>query len=332
MSKALVKFDAPELKVIESSKAEQIKAVFVPMAEMLLEFEDRFSEVINESEKEITKDVCGKAKVLRIAIGKVRIVAEKARKEQKEEYLRAGKAIDGVSNILKWAVIEKENRLSDIEKHFENLEKKRLEVLQSERVELISPYLDEAHLRTFSDMEEDVWKAYLTSKKKEFDDRTTAEKKAEKERIVREATEAKERERLRAENEKLRKEAEERDRLAKIETEKREAAARRVREAHEAQLAIERDERERVESIEREKREKLETELKAKEDAKAQVKADKEAQIQADLNKGDTAKVKDLVADLEILKTKYSFKSAKSRAMYSDVLTLIENAINRTRR
>ncbi|KKK84878.1 hypothetical protein LCGC14_2778880, partial [marine sediment metagenome] len=85
MSKALVKFDAPELKVIESSKAEQIKAVFVPMAEMLAEFEERFEGVVAESQKGITKDVCGRAKVLRIAISKVRIAAEKARKEHKEE-------------------------------------------------------------------------------------------------------------------------------------------------------------------------------------------------------------------------------------------------------
>lgn len=35
MKTELVKFDTPELQVIEKSKAEQIKATFEPMAEML---------------------------------------------------------------------------------------------------------------------------------------------------------------------------------------------------------------------------------------------------------------------------------------------------------
>ncbi|KKK63177.1 hypothetical protein LCGC14_2996900, partial [marine sediment metagenome] len=146
-SKALVKFDAPELSVIESSKAEQIKAVFVPMAEMLAEFEERFEDVLAEAQEEITKDVCSDAKVLRIAISKVRIAAEKARKEQKEEYLRAGKAIDGVSNILKWAVTDKENKLKEIEDHFELQETRRLEKLQVERVGKLLKYVEDAEDR-----------------------------------------------------------------------------------------------------------------------------------------------------------------------------------------
>lgn len=331
-SKALVKFDAPELSAIGTSKAVQIKETFIPMAEMLAEFEDRYDGVIAEAQEEITKGVCASAKTLRIAISKVRIQTEKLRVAQKEEYLRAGKAIDGVSNILKWAVVEKENRLSEIEKYFENQEQERLVALHSERVEQISPYLEDAQERDFATMDAEVWQAYFEAKKKEYDDRVAAEKQAETDRIERERIEAEERERIRKENEQLRAEVEERDRLAKIENEKREDAAQKVREAHEAQIKVERDERERVETIEREKREKLEAELKAKEEAEAKAKADEEARIQADLNKGDAAKVKDLVADLESLKTKYTFKSAKNRKMLSDLIPLIDNTINHTRR
>jgi len=50
--------------------------------------------------------------------------------------------------------------------------------------------------------------------------------------------------------------------------------------------------------------------------------------LEAELNKGDAAKVKDLIADLESLKTKYSFKSAKNKKMYSDVNLLIDKVIN----
>jgi len=127
--------DAPELKAIEKSKADMISAVFVPMVERLKVFESSFNSIIEESKKGINENLVVKSKRLRIDISRVRIETEKARKEQKEEYLRAGKAIDGVANILKWAVTEKEEALEKIEKHFETLEKERIEKLQLEREE-----------------------------------------------------------------------------------------------------------------------------------------------------------------------------------------------------
>ena len=346
MKHDIVEIDAPELQVIEKSKADQIKKTFEPMAEMLTEFEEAYNLVIQEAEKEITKIVTAKAKRLRIDIGKVRIETEKIRKEQKEEYLRAGKAIDGVSNILKWAITDKENRLKEIEDYFEIQEQKRLDLLQSERAEKLSPYLDDAHERNLSGMEEDVWNAYFDSKKKEHEDRLAAEKKAEKDRIAKEKAEAEERKRIEKENEKLKKEAEERERLAKIEADKREIAEqerkakeeaerkirdekeRKEREAYEAKLKAEREARKKIEREEKEKREKLEAELKAKEEAERKAKEEEAAKIQAELNKGDSEKVKDLIKDLDMLKTKYSFKSEKNIKIYADVSLLIDKIIN----
>ena len=345
MKHEIVKLETPELLVIEKSKAEQIKATFVPMVEMLEAFENRYSEVISESENGITKDVTTKAKRLRIDIGRVRIETEKVRKEQKEEYLRAGKAIDGVSNILKWAVTDKENRLKEIENYFEIQEQKRLEELQTKRADMLSAYIEDAHERNLSDMEEDVWNAYFQTKKKEYEDRIEAERKAEEDRIAKERAEAQERERIRKENERLKKEAEERERLAEIEAEKRakeeaarlakekaerharEEKERKEREAFESKLRAEREAREKVEREERAKREKLEAELKAKAEAEQKAKEAEEARIQAELSKGDADKVKDLISDLENIKTKYSFKSAKSKKMYSDVVVLIDKII-----
>lgn len=346
MKTEIVKFDTPELTAIEPSKAEQIKATFEPMASMLLEFETAYNDVIEESEKEITKDVTIKAKRLRIDIGQVRVETERVRKEQKEEYLRAGKAIDGVSNILKWAVSDKENRLKEIEKYFEIQEQKRLEALQQQRVSVLMPYVEDAQERELSGMDEDVWQAYFQAKKKEYDDRIAAEKRAEEERIEKEKAEAAERERMKKENERLIKEAAERERIAKIEEEKRakieserlakeeydrklrEDQARKEREAYEAKLKAEREEREKIEREERVKREKLEAEIKEKQEAELKAKAAEEAKIQAELSKGDADKVTDLIADLELLKTKYPFKSAKNKKMYNNVGLLIDKVIN----
>ena len=285
-STEVVTFDAPELSSIEASKADKIRATFEPMAAMLAEFESAYGEIVMEAEKEITKELTGKAKRLRLDIGKVRVKTEKLRKAEKEEYLRAGKAIDGVSNILKWAVTDKENRLKEIEDHFEIMERKRLEALQNERVEALSPYVEDAHERDLASMEDDVWNAYLAAKKKEYEDRLEAERKAEEERIAREKAEAEERERIRRENERLKKEAEERakeeaERKKKEESERkaREEKERKEREAHEAEKARLEAEIKRQE----EERRRVEEERKAKEkaDAEAKAKAEKAAQDKA---------------------------------------------------
>lgn len=180
---SLITFESKELQGIDISKAQQIKAVFDPMSESLLQFEERFNEVIEGSKGEITEELTKKARRLRIDIGKVRTSTEKIRKEQKEEYLRAGKAIDGVANILKWAVTDKENKLREIEEHFERIEIERLEKLQKEREEKLSKYVENIEEIDLSSMPEDVWNAYISIKEKEYNDRIEAEKKAEAERI-----------------------------------------------------------------------------------------------------------------------------------------------------
>jgi len=318
--KNLIKIDTPELQVIEKSKAKQIKETFEPMVKMLQSFEKSFSQILEESNNGITKETTGKAKRLRIEIGKVRIETEKVRKGQKEEYLRAGKAIDGVSNILKWAILEKENKLKEIENHFEIQEQKRLEALQLMRVKKLSQFVEDAHERDLSGMDEDVWNTYYNAKKKEYIDRIEAEKKAEAERIAKEKAEAEERERIKKENEKLKAEAEARAKAELIERKKREEKDRKERAAYEAKILAE-----------RKVKEKIEAELRARVEAERKVKEAEERREQDELNKGDSDKVHDLINDLKMLKSKYIFKSAKNKKMYNDVSILINKIINHIR-
>ncbi len=342
----LIQFEGSGLASLEDSKADQIKAVFKPMVTMLEGFESDYNALVLESEKGIDEELTKKAKRLRLDIRKVRTSAESARKQQKEQYLRAGKAIDGVSNILKWAVQEKEENLEKIEKHFEIQEQQRLEKLQSDRAEKLSAYVEDAHERDLSKFADDEFEALLLMKKQQQEERIAAEKKAEEERIAKEKAEKEEQERIKKENEKLRKEAEEARRLAKIEEDKRrkeqealqakqeaerkqrEAKERKEKEAYEAKLKAEREAREKLEREEKAKREKLEAELKAKEEAEKQAKLKAEAERQAELNKGDTEKVKDLIDSLNEIKGKYSFESDKNKKMYKDVGLLIDKIVN----
>ena len=323
MEKGIIKLETPELQSIEKSKAQQIRETFEPMVEMLEGFEKAFTEVVNESQKEVTPDLTAKAKRLRIDISKVRIQTGKLKDEGKAEYLRAERAIQAVHNIIVWAVTDKEEKLKEIEKHFEIQEQKRLEKLQADRAEKLSKYVEDADERDLASMDEDVWKAYYSTKKQEHEDRIAAEKKAEAERKAREKAEAEERERIRQENIRLQKEAEERERKAEAERKEREKqeAARlekeaKEREAYEAKLKAERQERERMQK-----------ELEAKAEAERKTKEEEEARVQAELSKDDVAKVSDLIADLEALKNKYTFKSQKNRTMYKAVGQLIDKII-----
>jgi len=316
-----------------------------------------FSEKVKEREllseiygqlikKDINPEVAKEARELRLKAVKVKSSISSIHKSQKEYALAFGKYCDAWKRKETEPIQQIIDGAMEIEK-FEEIERqKRLDELQKNRANILSKYLEDANERDLSSMDDDVWDAYLTAKKNEYQAKIELERKAEEERIAKEKKEAEERERIRIENEKLKKEAQERERLAKIEQEKRaqeeakrkakeeaerkkrEEAERKQREAYEAKLKAEREAKEKVEREERAKREKLEAELKAKEEAERKAKEEEEERLQAELNKGDSEKVKDLISDLNSLKSKYQFKSNKNKDMYSDVSILIDKVIN----
>jgi len=258
-----------EIKQYELSenKEQQLEAVFIPMLDMLKPMESDFNQIIDYVEtKGIDDDIIVRAKRLRLDIGKVRIETEKKRKTEKDESLKLGKAIDGIANIVKYAVSSKEDKLKEIETHFERLEEERIRVLGIERVNLLSQYLtvDLIDTKKLSGMDQDVFDAYLCSKKTEFE-----AKKAEAERVEREQAEARllkeiEDRKIREENNRLKAEAE------KAEKEKREKA-----EA-EAKIKAESDAREKALNEAKEKAlcEAKEAEERAERAEKARVAAE----------------------------------------------------------
>jgi chemotaxis protein histidine kinase CheA len=380
----LVKLNLSEYG-LEENKAGEIKKLYLPMIEQLENFEERFNEIVS---KEVTKEIIPDAKRLRLDISKVRTAADKARKEAKAEYLRAGNAIQGAYNTLAYAVQSKEEKLKDIEDYFEKLERERIEALQIERSIELEKYEIEVIPQNLGEMSQEVWDNYIFGTKTSFEQRKEAErkaeeqrieaeKKAEQERIEKEKARIKEEKRIKAENERLQKEAElkekrntelrpyivfirdydkllnmsevdykkefsdikkgaedhwEYERKEQIRKAKEEEAERekqrKERAEYEAKLKAEREAKEKIEREEKAKREKLEAELKAKKEAEREAKEKEEKRLQAELSKGDSAKVEDLISDLQNLKTKYSFKSDKNKKMYSDVTQLIDKVIN----
>lgn len=268
---------------IEISKAEQIDSIFMPMVEMLKSFESSYDTIMEKAKEEINIDVVQAAKRIRIDIGRIRIDTEKARKEQKEEYLRAGKAIDGVANILKFAVVEKEQKLKDIENYYENIEKERVAKIQSDREFELSKYDFNCEVDLAS-MPDEVWENYLTGYRLSYEKKKEAEEKAEIERIEAEEAEKKRRLEIEAENKRLKAESEKRE-VEENKRKEKEAKEKATREKSEAELEKQRQqEREKLEKQiqkEKEEKKKIEDELNEKkaqeikkiEEIKAQEKA-----------------------------------------------------------
>lgn len=232
---AVLVLETPEMAALPPSKSEQIRNVFVPMADMLKEFEGDYAQIAQEALFEITPELSARARRLRLDIAKVRIGAEHARKTLKEEYLLAGKAIDGTNNILKWAISQKEEALESIEKHAERAEASRVAALQVERVEALLPFTEDAAARDLGSLDADVWDAYLAAAKGARARRDAAERGAEEERAARAATERAEKAALKVERDRLFREAQD-TALAFAESER---ARRELLEAESERLAKE---------------------------------------------------------------------------------------------
>ena len=374
---------------LEESKANEMVSGLQPILAEREILAGQYSEIIKE---ELTEDLMVRAKKLRLLIVKNRTQGvEKWHKVNKEFYLAGGRFVDAVKNKEVAENNRMEETLMEIEKHFENLEKERIQKLKEERTAALSPYVENASLYDLGNMTEFMWENLLEGSKLQHAKRIEDQRIAEEARIEREKAEAAEREAQRIENERLKAEAVERE--AQIAKEKAEAAAlrakrneelrgyivfirdynallnlpeaeyqkefadikkgaelqwehdrkemvrkakedeeredqaRREREEAEAKAAKEREVADAMIAKERAEKAKIEAELQAKKDAEAKAEADRLAAIEAEAKKGDAAKVKDLIADLDAIANKYAFKAKKNQVMYSEVQTLIGKVI-----
>lgn len=187
----LQKIDAAQFG-LPKTKAEAIESVFIPMVDKLKSFDKPFAEVMAEAGKEVTEPLTQKARQLRLDIRQVRIDTENARKSEKEEYLRGGKAVDGIANIVKFAITDMEESLEKIEKHFELIEQQRIQKIQDNRIAELSKYDVDASGMDLAGMTDQVWNNFLSGSKANFEAAREAERKAEQLRI-----EAEQKDRLR---------------------------------------------------------------------------------------------------------------------------------------
>jgi colicin import membrane protein len=264
MENAIVKINPTEYGLTDETAA-RIEAQFTPMLARMTELEGEYNAILGLNIED--PNTAKLAKDLRLKYVKVRTGTADIHKVQKAYFLNGGRFVDGWKNAQLFASQGKEESLERIEKHAENLERERLEKLQQLRVALLAEYVENASELSLSGMEQDVFEAYLSTKKQQYEDRKAAELKAEQDRIAREKAEAEERAAQRLENIRLKEEADKREAEIKEAADKLAKAEKELADKKAAEAKAESD------RIAAEKAAKLEAEKLAKAPIKAQLTA-----------------------------------------------------------
>ncbi len=301
---------------------------------------------------DISKDTCEEAKALRNQLVKVRTGISKIHKSQKDFFWSAGKLVDAWKNKETEPVTQMEDKLKEIENHFQEIEDLRVEAVYNERQQILVEY-KAAHIpHDLGMIDANVWEAMKKGAKLLY------------EANIKEEEEAKEARRLEKEKQKIHNERNNFllplvvwikceseinwDDLSELSTEdyeKRLSDARSKKKESEAEVerlrAKEQEKQEeedrRIKVIEDKAEEKRATDQKKIDDLSdklAKEKADKEQKEREEteaeekrLSMGDADKKRELIEDLRKITTKFSFKSKRNNKLYDGVIAFIHMAI-----
>jgi hypothetical protein len=249
---------------LEPTKAQFILEKFQNYFEVAAEWETKAKAiVVTDASQKADMDM---ARVGRLFLREKRIDIERTRKKLKEDALREGKAIDGISNVLKALIDPIEEYLESQEKFVEfqaaqKAEEERLAAEKKAAEELIAKEKAEAEAREKMRIENERLKKEAEIREKQM--------QAEREAALKKQHEVEEK--ARAEREKLEKEAEAKEKKAQAEKLKFQKQA-------EANLQKEREAKEKLEAELQAKKEAEAEELRLKEEAeeKAKSASDKE--------------------------------------------------------
>lgn len=312
METEIVKVDPKEFG-LEEKKGNEIAQSFSPKLTEFEAFRQMYEEIIT---KDLTKETCKEARELRLKLVKVRTGIAEVHKAEKAFYRAGGLFVDALKNKLTLPVEQMEEKLSEIEKYFENLEKERKQALLEERRMAFNAYGADVSFMPLADMTEDQFKSQLELAKIAFERKQEEERKAEEERLEREKLDKLEYDRriliapyvqFNTSNTDIRNMSEDDFQSllkslidSKIEYEKEQESIRlendRLKKEQEKKDEESKKEQARLAKIAEEERKKAEKLAKEKEEREAKERAEREAEEnrKRDLeNAGDKAKFKD---------------------------------------
>ena len=284
---------------------------------------------------ELTKENIPRFKSLRLKIADNRTKRINVwHRTAKEYFLAGGKFVDAIKNKEIAINQEMEYQLLKAENFIIDAETKRLEDLQSERLALISDYLEDASERVFSDMEEDVWEPFLASKKARFYKLIKEKEDAEieEQRLIKEK-EAKVK-KQKEEDARLLKEANARTKVAEEKAAAQVAAQEKIDAKRIAEEKAVEEKRVAAQKIidnkiitERAEALKVVEELELRKQQELDLIESNKIAIQNELKKGDLEKIVDLISTLQGVKTKFTFESESCIKMYKDVGVLLDRVV-----
>lgn len=249
---------------LEVEKATKINESFLPK---LAERDGLVKVYENILTKEISKDVCEEASTLRKKLVKVRTGIAEIHKVEKAFYLASGRYVDALKNKHTLPIEQMEEKLAEVEKYYENIEKERIAKLQKEREGMLLVYeVENVSALNLGVMSDDIWNGFLTGTKTNFEAKIEAERKAEEDRIEAERLAEIERTRVAKENEALRLKLEAQEKAAAAEKAKADAETKRIAD----ELKAEKDRQAKVLAEQKAAQEKAEKE--AEKLAKAPIK------------------------------------------------------------
>jgi hypothetical protein len=284
---------------------------------------------------ELTKENVPRFKSLRLKISDNRTKRINIwHRTAKEYFLAGGKFVDAIKKKEILINQEMEANLLKAETFIEDAEIKRLAELQAERVALIADYIEDAHQRVFSDMDQDVWEPFLASKKKAHLDALQADKEFEIQRKKAIDKEIAEKKRIKEENARLLTEANERAKIAEEKAAAQFAAQAELDAKRIADQKIIDDKRIAAQKIidnkiitERAEALKIKEELELKKQQELDLIESNKVAAQNELKKDDLSKIVDLISTLKGLKTQFNFESESCIKMYKDVGVLLDRVV-----
>lgn len=171
MENQIVKVDPKEFG-LEVEQVSTIEQAFLPKIQEREALVKIYDQLITS---ELTPELCKEAKEVRLKLVKVRTGISDIHKTQKAFFLSAGRFVDAWKNKETLPVEQMEEKLSEIENYYINIEKAKKAQLQAERLLEVSKYT-EFPANALGDIEPQVYDAYLHGLKVAYEAKIEAER------------------------------------------------------------------------------------------------------------------------------------------------------------
>lgn len=166
---------------IDDIQSKNILSKFEGLFSQATEWEKEAKSIVVKDENDV--ESMEKARTVRISIKKIRTEAENTRKELKESALRYGKAVDGIANVIKALIVPLEEYLEKQEKFVELAQIEKAEKIKTERISLLSKYVEDPSIYNIDGMQDEVFNNLLSAVKGAWEKKQEEIRKAEEDRI-----------------------------------------------------------------------------------------------------------------------------------------------------